>query len=297
MSPFILKHLRCRSVYYCAQPSRLEENTLTRLSLQSSSSRTSSPLRHARKVWSSYLRKNLPRIDRENASWSKCILTNSAFTRETITRAYGMDSGVSHLGIDPDIFRPLRLPRENYVISVGSMGPSKGYDFLVNSLGLVDARIRPRLVIVSNAGNARYSEWIAALAKEKGVVLEEKRLVSDEALVELYNRAALFVYTPYAEPFGLAAIEAMACGTPVVAVAEGGVRESVVHEKTGLQTPRDERSYARAIELLLRDRDLQEVLSQGALASVQSYWNVQQAGERLLQHVQTAMAADSFSRS
>lgn len=295
MSPFVLKHLRTCSVYYCAQPSRQEETVVSQVAAQSS--RPGSALRHPKKLWSAHLRRNLPRIDRENAQWSRCILTNSAFTRETIAHAYGQEALVSHLGVDPEVFRPLELPRENFVLSVGSMGPTKGYDFLIRSLALVDPRIRPRLVIVSNAGSSRYSEWIAALAKENGVVLEEKRLVSDDELVRLYNRAALFLYTPYREPFGLAAIEAMACGTPVVAVAEGGVRESVIDGATGLRTPRDEGAFARAIATLLADRPLQERLSARAYASVQNYWNVRQAGERLLQHMRNAISAAQTSRA
>lgn len=294
MSPFVLRHLRTRSVYYCAQPSRLEETALSQAALQGS--RRGPALRQARKLWTSHLRRNLPRIDRENAQFSPCILTNSAFTRETIDRAYGKEALVSHLGVDPEIFRPLSLQRENFVLSVGSMGPCKGYDFLIRSLARVDARIRPRLVIVSNAGAGSYSTWIAALAKENGVVLEERRLVSDDELVKLYNRAALFLYTPYEEPFGLAAVEAMACGTPVVAVAEGGVRESVIDGETGLRTSRDESAFARAIATLLGDRSLQERLTARAYASVQNYWNVRQAGDRLLQHMHNAISAAPASR-
>jgi glycosyltransferase involved in cell wall biosynthesis len=50
---------------------------------------------------------------------------------------------------------------------------------------------------------------------------------SDENIVELLNRAAVMVYSARLEPFGLAPLEANACATPVVAVAEGGVRESI----------------------------------------------------------------------
>lgn len=288
LSPFILRYLRHPSIYYCPQPSRLNEKHLAQLSL--ASTKDTSAIRYARKLWKSYLRRKLPRIDRENARWAKYILANSTFSQETIREAYGLNAYVSHLGVDPQIFRPLGLHRENYVLSVGSMEPSKGYDFLIGSLSVLDEGIRPKLVIVSNSGNERYSAWIERLAHEKGVLLEQKRLISDAELVDLYNRACVFVYAPYSEPFGLGALEAMACGTPVVAVREGGVRDTVVHEKTGILTERDEKTFSTAIEMLLRDKNMQDVLRKKALDSIGNYWNIQQAAERLLDHMKSAIA-------
>lgn len=288
LSPFILKYLRHPSIYYCQQPSRLDEELLTQLSLEST--RNASVLRSARRLWKSYLRRKLPSIDRENATWSKYILANSAFSKETIYKAYGLNAFVSHLGVDPKIFRPLELERQNYVLSVGSMEPSKGYDFLINALGMLDQRTRPKLMIVSNAGNDQYTEWIERLAQEKGVHLEKKRLVSDEELVDLYNRATLFLYAPHSEPLGLAVLEAMACGTPVIAVAEGGVRETVAHEETGILTERNEKTFSGAIEMLMENKNKQDALKKKALNSIGSYWNIQRATERLLDHIKSAIA-------
>jgi glycosyltransferase involved in cell wall biosynthesis len=58
------------------------------------------------------------------------------------------------------------------------------------------------------------------------------------------------------EPFGLVPLESMACGTPVVAVAEGGVRESVTHGKTGLLAERLPQQFAEALRSLLEDPTL-----------------------------------------
>jgi glycosyltransferase involved in cell wall biosynthesis len=58
-------------------------------------------------------------IDKENASYAKYIVANSYFSRETILRAYGLNSFVSYLGVDTELFRPLSLPKGNFVLSVG----------------------------------------------------------------------------------------------------------------------------------------------------------------------------------
>ena len=63
-------------------------------------------------------------------------------------------------------------------------------------------------------------------------------LISDEELVLLYNKAKMVVYAPYCEPFGLVPLESMSCGTPVVGVGDGGVKETVINGKTGILTGR-----------------------------------------------------------
>ena len=79
-----------------------------------------------------------------------------------------------------------------------------------------------------------------------------------EKLKNYYNRARLCVYTPVAEPFGLVPLEAMACGTPVVGIREGGVPESIVHEQTGLLVERLHERFAAAVQSLLANPDLAE---------------------------------------
>jgi glycosyltransferase involved in cell wall biosynthesis len=63
------------------------------------------------------------------------------------------------------------------------------------------------------------------------------QIVPKEDLIVLYTHAALFICPSVYEPFGIINLEAMACGTPVVASAVGGIKEVVVHDKTGLLVP------------------------------------------------------------
>ncbi len=104
------------------------------------------------------------------------------------------------------------------------------------SLSKIDSNIRPEFIIVSDHGNNLWRDHLKDLASKLGVKLRILSMIDDEELVLFYNKASILVYAPYLEPFGLVPLEAMSCGTPIVAVKEGGVRESVIHNKTGILT-------------------------------------------------------------
>ena len=302
MSPFILRHLATPSVYYCPQPSRRGEAILRTLeeSLRAHAfrgvgrggrfrGRLASVLQWARRQMGRHAASVLSQIDRDNASAASHILTNSFYSRESILRAYGLNSSVSYLGVDMTVFKRLPRRKEPYLLSVGSCTPEKGFDFLIRVMGRLEGRLRPRLVIVSNTVNPYWRAWLEELAAHEDVTVEFKTLVPDGDLVELYNRATGFLYAPYLEPFGLAPLEAMACGTAVVAVKEGGVRESVIHNQTGTLVERDEDAFAEAVRELLLDHARRDRVGTEGVEWVRGFWTVQHAGQRLLRNLDRAV--------
>jgi glycosyltransferase involved in cell wall biosynthesis len=278
MAPFFLKYIKKPTVYYCPQPPRNEAI----IEAVSHRKRNINPLK---RLLFNYADNKDLKLDKNNISHAKYILTNSYFTRESILRVYGVNSFVSYLGVDTNLFQPQEVPEENFVLSVGSCRPSKGYDFLIRSLKLIDPEIRPKLVIVSNFSEPGWEEYLQNLASSLDVYLDILNLVDDEKLVSLYNKAKLVLYAPYLEPFGLVPLEAMSCGTPVVAVKEGGVRETVIHEKTGLHTERDESLFAEAILELLTNVEKRNQMSKNGIKSVNGYWTLNHAGDRLSWHI------------
>jgi glycosyltransferase involved in cell wall biosynthesis len=278
MTPFFLKYIKKPTIYYCPQPPRNEAI----LEAISDRKRKINPLK--RLVFNYADNKDL-KMDKNNISYAKYILTNSYFTRESILRVYGVNSYVSYLGIDTDLFQPQEVIEENFVLSVGSCRPSKGYDFLIRSLGLIEPENRPKLVIVSNFSEPGWEEYLQNLASDLNVYVEILNLIDDEKLVSLYNKAKLVLYAPYLEPFGLVPLEAMSCGTPVVAVKEGGVRETVIHQKTGLHTERDESLFAEATRKLLTNDEKRKEMSTNGIKSVKEYWTLKHAGDRLSWHI------------
>ena len=83
------------------------------------------------------------------------------------------------------------------------------------------------------------------------------------------------------EPFGFVAIESMACGTPVVGVNEGGLRESVVNGETGLLVDRDPESIAAAVMQLLSDDERRRQYGCCGREHVLRRWQWDSAVERL----------------
>ncbi|WP_321421579.1 glycosyltransferase family 4 protein [uncultured Methanobacterium sp.] len=285
MAPYFLKYIEKPTVYYCQQPPR-REKILEKISEDKRKKRLLEPLI---KRYINHVIAGEMNLDLKNVQYSRYMIANSYYSHESILRSYGLNSYVSYLGVDVELFKPLGLPREDFVLSVGTCIPPKGYDFIINSLARVDEKVRPKLIIVSNMGDEQWKDYLREMATNLGVDLEILRGIDDDKLVSLYNRAKMVLYAPYLEPFGLVPLEAMACGTPVVAVKEGGVRETVIHNENGFLTQRDEMLFAEAVTQLLDDEEKRIRLAQNALEMVQRDWSLESAGERLVDHLKRSI--------
>lgn len=222
-----------------------------------------------------------------NAKTFDAVLVNSFYSRESILRAYGLDAKVCYLGVDAAKFVDLDLPRENYVVGLGAFVRLKNVEFAIRSLAAVE-RPRPRLVWVGNAADPTYLEEMKRLAATLEVDFEPLVKIDDDELVKVLNRAMLMIYCSRLEPFGFAPLEANACGTPVLAVAEGGVRESIVDGVNGLLLDNDPRAMAAAVARLARDPQYARGLGRGARQQVVEQWSLEAAVERLEQRLRAA---------
>ncbi|MEN3334579.1 MAG: hypothetical protein V7641_3944 [Blastocatellia bacterium] len=215
-----------------------------------------------------------------NAQACDALLANSYYSRESILRAYGREAKVCYLGIDTALFRNQRRPREPFVVGLGAFTSAKRIELAIQSIALLPEP-RPSLVWIGDAGAADYTEAMHRLAASLGVNFEARMLVSDEEVVETLNRAALLVYTSRLEPFGLAPLEANACGAPVVAVAEGGVRETIKDGLNGFLVDSQPKAIAEAIARLLQDAALARDMGERACEYVQREWNLEKSVDRL----------------
>jgi glycosyltransferase involved in cell wall biosynthesis len=265
-SPGVLRHLRTPSIYYAPEAMRsayedprlvfLGDDWRVRLTRAGGN-----PIEHARKL-----------LDRRAARAARHVVTHSEFTREDLRRRYGIDAEVVRLGVDVDAFRPGLATGDAspYVLSVGALHPLKGHELVVDAVGAVASASRPRLVVVGDRGSE--GPALRERAARADVELDLRTGVPFAEVVTLMQQAAVVACAQIREPFGLVPLEAMACARPVVAVDDGGLRESVRHERTGLLVPRDARALADAMRRLLDDPQLGARLGAAGRADAEANW-------------------------
>ncbi len=163
------------------------------------------------------------------------------------------------------------------VMAVGRLARNKGYDLLVHGFSVVAQRDpHARLCLAVGGSNptplerrlrAELEELISRLGLADKVRLGS--YIPDEDLADYYRAADVFVLSSRYEPFGMTAIEAMACGTPAVVTIHGGLFRALTFGRHALHAdPFDKEDLGITIWKVLRDRDLRERLGRmGALKS------------------------------
>ncbi len=185
----------------------------------------------------------LRRWDVESASRPTRIIANSAYVAERIRRFWGREASVVHPPVDIDRFRAYPGPRSGWLV-VNALVPYKRTELAVQ---LATSR-GVELTVVGDGPERQTLERMA------GPSVRFLPSVSDGELAELYGRSRLLIHGGV-EDFGIAPVEAMAAGCPVVALGEGGVTETVREGETGtfFDAPSVE-ALARAVDRLEREQ-------------------------------------------
>jgi phosphatidylinositol alpha-1,6-mannosyltransferase len=156
---------------------------------------------------------------------------------------------------------------------VGAVESHKGFDFLIEATALLPERSRPPLHIAANDGNPYLRSQLEKLAQAKGVRLEIQVGQSQAQLEAEYAGALAFLWASHMEPLGLAPLEALARSIPVVAVAEGGVLETVEDARTGYLVSRDPAQFADRVRRLLDSPGLRRSFGASGRAYVEASWS------------------------
>lgn len=171
------------------------------------------------------MRRTLNRIQRWDLDATRRVthfVANSEITRERIARFYRLDSEVIHPPVAVERFH-VGEP-EDYLLFVGQLVRHKRVEIAIEAAALAGHPIK----VVGEGPERTMLE-----ARYAGGAAEFLGNVDDERLAELYAKCLALV-VPNVEEFGIAAVEAQAAGRPVVAIDQGGVRETVIDGKTGL---------------------------------------------------------------
>ncbi|MFA6450385.1 MAG: glycosyltransferase family 4 protein [bacterium] len=284
-TPLVLRYLNIPSVYYCQEPSRRHYEPLLQEERWPDDG-LKSTVRNA--VWNLYFDKQ-KKLEELAAQKADLLLVNSLYSQKAIKKAYGIEGRVCYLSVDSGKFKPLGIKRENIILTVGRLDPKKGHSFLIESLSKVKNIKDYSFVIVADSEDSDAAARLKKLAIEKRVQLEIKVGVDEQKLLELYNSATLVVYAPVMEPFGLVPLEAAACGTTTVGIAEGGVVETIVDGETGLLARRDPAEFAASVMRLLESPELRDRLGARARENAAKKWNPAHSVEALLSYFEKAI--------
>jgi D-inositol-3-phosphate glycosyltransferase len=264
-------------------------------------------------------------IERRAVRESAAVTAASEIEVGELLDLYGADPARLHIipcGVDPDVFRPMRqmdareaLGRdqcERIVLFVGRIEQIKGIDVLLRALGLLFFR-RPEfrndlcLLVVGGALDPNDDSPETEKVEELRRLVHQHRMeanvsfvgsLDQQRLALFYAAADVCAVPSLTESFGLVALEAMACGTPVVGTRVGGLQMLIEHGESGLLVPAgDYQALAEAIAEILSDHRLRMHLAHGARDRAEHFtWRsvgdkVEALYERILADASTKVGA------
>ena len=184
--------------------------------------------------------------------------------------------------VDIDFFHPSaarnRKRGEGKAVHVSNFRPVKRVPWLIRAFDLATRGTAATLTLVGDGPDQRTCR---ELVRDLGIGKRVRFLGERDALPEVLAQADVFALTSSEESFGLSALEAMSCGTPVVATRVGGVAEVVEDGVSGLLTgPDDLEEFAKRLRSLLFDADLGERLGIAARRSAEERFDRNRVVER-----------------
>ena len=253
-APFLLRFLKNKCIYYCQEPLRIVYDPYLSNDFR---------IRFPKNIYEFLNRKIRKWIDLENFKSASIVLSNSNFSKKFIERSYCRKTEVCYLGVDTDFFKPLNINKSIDIFFIGNK--DNGYKLLNESLKLF--KIKPKVRIIFR---------------------EKKKSISDRKLVEIYNKSKMLVALNRNEPFGLMPLEAMACGTPVIAIREGGYNESVINDKTGFLVSRSPSKLYDKINQIINNEKMRQEMGKNARENVLQNWTWDKSIKRFLEIIKYA---------
>ena len=202
---------------------------------------------------------------------SKRVIAISGATKNDLVHTFGVNPEqieVIYEGVDRSIFHPSigkRSAERPYLLYAGTLAPNKNIPFLLD----VYSRVRSRgfdvdLRLVGRYEPAQAEELIAAVPEIYRAGIRFDGFVSDETLGEAMRGCTAFVFPSLSEGFGLAPVEAMACGAPVISSDATSLAEVVAHGGV-LLSPHDTDGWVRELTHVLEDEHHRLSLAQRAI--------------------------------
>jgi len=252
-------------------------------------------------------------MERTGIQNADAVVAVSRGTRDDVLRFFDVKPErvhVIHNGIDLDQYRRAVAsdavarhgvdPARPYVLFVGRITRQKGIIHLVNAIPQIDPRIQ--VVLCAGAPDTpeigrEMAERVEAVSADRPGVTWIREMLPREEVIQFYSHATVFCCPSVYEPFGIINLEAMACETPVVASAVGGIPEVVVPGETGTLVdphlltdtfdPADPAAFsqelARAINEVAADPDLARRFGLSGRRRVEEHFSWNAIAQRTLE--------------
>lgn len=166
----------------------------------------------------------------ENFSHIENLVTNSINTQKRIKTFTGRDAQILYPPVDTDFFSPGNsVEKKNYFLSFARLSAIKRVDRIVSAF----VQMPEENLVITYGKNDPDKKKIQSLV-EGYANITMRQSPSDTELRELIRWAKATIYVPVDEDFGMSPVESMACGTPVIGVNDGWLKESIIDGKTGI---------------------------------------------------------------
>jgi glycosyltransferase involved in cell wall biosynthesis len=222
-------------------------------------------------------------ITRETFMWrnADALIANSIFLKKELMDLYGIPEEkiyVVHNGVDPKVFRPRKArdkifemlglkPETRLILYLGGFRPVKGPMYIIEAMTKIRRKMKNSVLLFTGGEHPLDKRYKMKMMEEAGSLIKDgvihlTRNIPHTLLPDYYSAADVVVVPSVYDSFPKVILEAMACGTPVVAFNVGGIPEMISHGKTGfLVKPGDLDQLAEAIVTLLAEHDLKEEIS------------------------------------
>lgn len=240
-SPFILRFLSSPTFFYCNDPYYriiYEPDLFRAVNLNIFKKKYEDINRFIRKY-----------LDKWNINKADHIVFISEFTRQMFRKVYKRDGEVIHYGVDTSHFTQYIKNKKFDLLFIGSYDFLDGYPFFMEVVKKMKTNPRVRTVIF------------------------EKEWLSEKKLLDVYRQSKILVSVSYREPLGMVPMEVMSCAIPVVAINEGGHKETILDNTTGYLVNRDASLFASKLDYLLTHNDILKKMGYNARKQMVEKWD------------------------
>jgi len=213
------------------------------------------------------------------------IITVSNSSKQEILKFYPYANDkidVIYLGLDK-IYKVIdTIVKEKTILYVGSLNERKNFSSVIEAFELLNTRNYKLLIVGNFSSNFSINDTTSHIIQRAKANnnIEFQSNISDDKLVEIYNKAELFIFPSFYEGFGLPPLEAMVCGTPVITSNISSMPE-VCGDAAIYCNPYDVYDIKEKIEMLLKDKDLQKQMIIKGLTRAKEFTWEKSANEHL----------------